>query len=78
MHLLLFNHARSLVSAAIRLNLLGPYQAQTVLLDLQEKVEELSSRYVEGGGEVEYYQSNPVQDIVIGRHSQCYSRLFNS
>jgi urease accessory protein len=78
MHLLLFYQARSIVSAAIRLNLLGPYQAQTVLLELQEKVEALSGRVVEVGHEVEYYQSSPVQDIVTARHSQCYSRLFNS
>jgi urease accessory protein len=77
-HLLLFNHARSVVSAAIRLNLLGPYEAQSVLLDLHGKVSELSEREVDVDGDVEYYQTNPIQDIVTGKHNQQYSRLFNS
>lgn len=80
LHLLLFTQARSVVSAAVRLNVLGPYQAQTVLLGLQPKVEILAKK---GDGlqvfnDVPYFQSDPVLDIVSSRHPQLYSKLFNS
>ncbi|KAJ3196098.1 hypothetical protein HK101_010119 [Irineochytrium annulatum] len=42
-YLLLFQHARALVSAAVRLNLLGPYAGQRTLLALRPNVEAILS-----------------------------------
>ncbi|TPX61550.1 hypothetical protein PhCBS80983_g01131 [Powellomyces hirtus] len=50
-HLLVFLYVRSLLSAAIRLNLVGPYQGQQLLLALQKEVEHalrLVQRRMEG------------------------------
>ncbi|KAJ3408718.1 hypothetical protein HDV05_004776 [Chytridiales sp. JEL 0842] len=37
MELFVFQHARSLVSAAVRLNIIGPYKGQKILLSLQRE-----------------------------------------
>jgi urease accessory protein len=78
-YLFLFTHARTVISAAVRASVMGPYQAQTVLAssELQERirglVEEGWHRKVEDAG-----QSVPVMDLWVGRHEKLYSRIFNS
>lgn len=78
-YLFLFSHARTVVSAAVRASVMGPYQAQAVLAsaELQERirglVEEGWDRKVEDAG-----QSVPVMDLWVGRHEKLYSRIFNS
>lgn len=78
-YLFLFSHARTVVSAAVRASVMGPYQAQAVLAskELQERirglVEEGWYRKVEDAG-----QSVPVMDLWVGRHEKLYSRIFNS
>lgn len=78
-YLFLFSHARTVVSAAVRASVMGPYQAQAVLAstDLQDRirglVEEGWDRDVEDAG-----QSVPVMDLWVGRHEKLYSRIFNS
>ncbi|KAF2490441.1 hypothetical protein BU16DRAFT_470173 [Lophium mytilinum] len=78
-YLFLFSHARTVISAAVRASVLGPYQAQGVLAsqDLQERirslVEEMWERKVEDAG-----QTVPVMDLWVGRHEKLYSRIFNS
>ncbi|KAJ3043393.1 hypothetical protein HDV00_005091 [Rhizophlyctis rosea] len=39
LHLYLYLHARTLLSSAVRLNLVGPYRAQALLLHLQKSVD---------------------------------------
>jgi urease accessory protein len=74
-----FNHCRAVVSAAVRMGLVGPYQAQSVLAgnDLETMVkaavEDGIERSVEDAG-----QSVPVLDLYQGRHELLYSRVFNS
>ncbi|KAJ3174697.1 hypothetical protein HDU87_006946 [Geranomyces variabilis] len=78
-HLLLFLHVRSLLSAAIRLNLVGPYQGQQFLIALQQPVEDalaIVERRTQRGGDA--CQTSPVADILQGLHGQLYSRMFNS
>lgn len=78
-YLFLFSHARTVISAAVRASVMGPYQAQAVLasVELQERirglVEEGWSTAVEDAG-----QSVPVMDLWVGRHEKLYSRIFNS
>jgi urease accessory protein len=78
-YLFLFSHARTVISAAVRASVMGPYQAQAVLanVELQDRirglVEEGWNRAVEDAG-----QSVPVMDLWVGRHEKLYSRIFNS
>jgi len=78
-YLFLFSHARTVVSAAVRANVLGPYQAQGVLANselqirIRELVEEGWERSTEDAG-----QCVPVMDLWVGRHEKLYSRIFNS
>ncbi|KAF2715186.1 hypothetical protein K504DRAFT_457353 [Pleomassaria siparia CBS 279.74] len=78
-YLFLFSHARTVISAAVRASVMGPYQAQGVLAgaELQKRirglVEEGWNVRVEDAG-----QSVPVMDLWVGRHEKLYSRIFNS
>jgi urease accessory protein len=78
-YLFLFSHARTVISAAVRASVMGPYQAQAVLAsaELQDRIRGLVTegwdRSVEDAG-----QSVPVMDLWVGRHEKLYSRIFNS
>ncbi|KAF2750284.1 hypothetical protein M011DRAFT_484131 [Sporormia fimetaria CBS 119925] len=78
-YLFLFSHARTVLSAAVRASVMGPYQAQAVLasVELQERIRGL----VEEGWEVRVEDAGvcvPVMDLWVGRHERLYSRIFNS
>jgi urease accessory protein len=78
-YLFLFNHARAVISAAVRAGVLGPYQAQGVLASgwLKEKI--LKGMMKCWALEVEEAgQCVPVLDLWVGRHECLYSRIFNS
>lgn len=78
-YLFLFSHARTVMSAAVRASVMGPYQAQALLAsaELQDRirglVDEGWERRVEDAG-----QGVPVMDLWVGRHEKLYSRIFNS
>lgn len=78
-YLFLFSHARTVMSAAVRASVMGPYQAQSLLAsrELQDRIRGLVSegwhRKTEDAG-----QSVPVMDLWVGRHEKLYSRIFNS
>lgn len=78
-YLFLFSHARTVISAAVRASVMGPYQAQSVLAsgELQKRiralVDEAWQTSVDDAG-----QSVPVMDLWVGRHEKLYSRIFNS
>ncbi|KAH9872900.1 hypothetical protein J1614_005294 [Plenodomus biglobosus] len=78
-YLFLFSHARTVISAAVRASVMGPYQAQAVLAssELQTRIRGLVDegwhKSVEDAG-----QSVPVMDLWVGRHEKLYSRIFNS
>ncbi|KAI5854790.1 UreF-domain-containing protein [Tricharina praecox] len=79
LYVFMFNHAKAVVSAAVRLGLLGPYQAQAVLASGEVRV--LVERAVAVGGCIaveDAGQSVPVLDLYQGRHELLYSRVFNS
>ncbi|MCJ1248292.1 hypothetical protein MMC30_005509 [Trapelia coarctata] len=78
-YVFLFNHAKAVLSAAVRASVMGPYQAQGVLASgwLQGGIQAA----VEGNWDVsveEAGQGVPVMDLWMGRHEALYSRIFNS
>jgi urease accessory protein len=78
-YVFLFNHAKAILSAAVRANVLGPYMAQNVLAgpDLQQLIrkslENVWDLQPQDAGQVV-----PSMDLWVGRHEMLYSRIFNS
>ena len=75
----LFNHAKAVVSAAVRASVMGPYQAQGVLAGawLRDEI----AKCLRDNWEVEVEDAGqvvPLMDLWIGRHEMLYSRIFNS
>lgn len=75
----LFNHAKAVVSAAVRASVMGPYAAQGVLASswLKGEIEGIMERASAVDVE-EAAQGVPMCDIWVGRHELLYSRIFNS
>lgn len=78
-YLFLCNHAKSVLSAAVRAGVMGPYLSHGVLASekLQNVIRgcveaEKLSRVEDAGLSV------PVMDLWVGRHELLYSRIFNS
>lgn len=78
-YVFLLNHAKAVVSAAVRASVMGPYQAQGVLASgwLRAEIERVMDAHwdvmVEDAG-----QTVPALDLWVGRHEKLYSRIFNS
>jgi urease accessory protein len=78
-YLFLFNHAKMVLSAAVRAGVMGPYQAQSILAgpDLQTQIRcclnNVWNVHPEDAG-----QAVPIMDLWVGRHELLYSRIFNS
>jgi urease accessory protein len=75
----MLSHVKSLLSAAVRASVFGPYQAQKLVAsrEVQEGISAVIDR--EWGKDVEDAgQTVPVMDLWIGRHELLYSRIFNS
>lgn len=78
-YLFLCNHAKSVLSAAVRAGVMGPYLSHGVLAS--EKLQSVIRGCVaaEKGTTVEDAGlSIPVTDLWMGRHELLYSRIFNS
>ncbi|KAI4719954.1 hypothetical protein E4T48_03842 [Aureobasidium sp. EXF-10727] len=78
-YLFLCNHAKSVLSAAVRAGVMGPYLSHGVLASegLQEVIR--NCVVAEKGTKVEDAGlSVPVMDLWVGRHELLYSRIFNS
>ncbi|RKP14041.1 UreF-domain-containing protein [Piptocephalis cylindrospora] len=77
LHAFLFLHARSLLSAAVRLNIVGPYAAQRELDKLRHIVNSLliecSHLPID-----QALTSAPLLDLAQGAHDRLFTRLFNS
>jgi urease accessory protein len=75
----LFNHAKAVVSAAVRASVMGPYKAQGLLAggwlrgEIENAMEANWGRSVEEAG-----QGVVMLDLWVGRHELLYSRIFNS
>ena len=88
-YLHLFLHARSLLSASVRLNTLGPYAAQQVLLHSVRPivtVEALRCKDLRTGILSSSFDDSvdgpamtwPLGEILAARHDLQHSRIFNS
>ncbi|KIW50347.1 hypothetical protein PV05_11943 [Exophiala xenobiotica] len=78
-YLLLLNHAKAVLSAAVRASVMGPYMAQTILAGqglqdlIRRSLEKVWFLQPEDAGQVV-----PSLDLWVGRHEMLYSRIFNS
>ncbi|KAJ7864906.1 UreF-domain-containing protein [Mycena leptocephala] len=92
-HLHLYLHARALLSAAVRLNAIGPYAAQQLLLHVAApfvdaemsksarlRTSVLAERDNNGWDETQDGPANtwPLGEILAARHDLQHSRIFNS
>lgn len=75
----LFNHAKAVVSAAVRASVMGPYAAQGLLASgwLRGLIEDAMDKNWHVGIE-HAAQGVPICDLWVGRHELLYSRIFNS
>lgn len=89
-HLFLFLHARSLLSSAVRLNTIGPYSSQQLLLHSVKPLVEAEvsqNKDIRTGISVDMHRSDvddwpattwPLGEILAVRHDLQHSRIFNS
>lgn len=78
-YVFMVNHAKAILSAAVRASVMGPYQAQSFLASkelqdmIMKRIEREWNTEVEDAGQVV-----PPLDLWVGRHELLYSRIFNS
>lgn len=78
-YIFVLNHAKAVLSAAVRASVMGPYQAQNILASqtlqdtIMKRIEREWDTEVEQAGQVV-----PALDLWVGRHELLYSRIFNS
>jgi urease accessory protein len=72
-----FNHLRGLLAAAVRLNIVGPMEAQTLQQTVSRKAEEILKGWQSLTLD-DLAQSAPLLDLWQGAHDRLYSRLFQS
>lgn len=75
--LFMFGHVRGLISAAVRLGIVGPIQGQTI----QARVASDAERMVELGMSLPVEssaQTSPMLELLASAHDRLYSRLFQS
>ncbi|HTO96479.1 MAG TPA: urease accessory UreF family protein [Myxococcales bacterium] len=75
--LFLWSTARNVLSAAVRLGLLGTHEAQALLAGLGPLLDEVFAACGELGIE-DLAQPAPLADLIQGAHDRLYSRLFQS
>lgn len=78
-YLFLLNHAKAVLSAAVRASVFGPYQSHAVLASkaLQDRIKACVGRE-KGTCVANAGLTVPPMDIWLGRHELLYSRIFNS
>ncbi|MBL9128582.1 MAG: hypothetical protein JNL97_13090 [Verrucomicrobiales bacterium] len=76
-HLFLFQHVRGLVSAAVRLGVVGPLEAQAIQFGLGDIVTRLAAQAPELTLD-RLAQSAPLLDLFQATQDRLYSRLFQS
>ena len=77
LRLFFFNHLRSLIASAVRLNIVGPMEAQSLQHLLSSPAEELSERSIHLTLD-DLAQTAPLLDLWQGAQDRLYSRLFQS
>jgi urease accessory protein len=77
MRMFFFNHLRGAFAAAVRLNIVGPMEAQMLQHRLSSKAEEIMQRCATLTLH-DLAQTSPLLDLWQGAHDRLYSRLFQS
>jgi urease accessory protein len=72
-----FNFLRGLIAAAVRLNIVGPMEAQTIQFRLGPRVETICEQSAVRSLE-DLTQTSPVMEFWQANHERLYSRLFQS
>jgi urease accessory protein len=75
--LFLFTSIRGTISAAVRLNLIGPYAGQRLQVKLIPLLDQVLDQTVHLRGETAV-QTAPLLDVFHMGHDRLYSRLFQS
>jgi urease accessory protein len=75
--IILFGAARGVLSAAVRLGMVGGFEAQQLQSDCVPRLEEMALRCA-GMDTGDLAQTAPIIDIVQSAHDRLYSRLFQS
>lgn len=75
--LFLFQHLRSVLSAAVRLGIFGPLEAQALQHDLGPSLDAVLERTAALGAD-DLAQTSPLLELYGARHDTLYSRLFMS
>lgn len=78
LRLFLFCQTRGWISAAVRLGLIGPLEAQSIQSGLATLAGNHASLPFDGDVEQSLVQTEPLLDIWQGTHDRIYSRLFQS
>lgn len=73
----LYNNIREQLNAAIRLSIIGPMQAQALLHDLLQEIENLSQKEIDFNYK-QAVRNAPMIDIFQAYHHTLYSKLFQS
>ncbi len=73
----LFMTARGVLSAAVRLGIVGSYQAQVMMTTSTAHLAAVAETCV-GLGEEDLAQTAPIIDLLQAGHDRLYSRLFQS
>jgi urease accessory protein len=76
-HLFLFISCRALISAAVRLGLVGVYEAQHLQRRAGLEIERIAEKY-DTLTPLDIAQTAPVLDLCQSAHDRLYSRLFQS
>jgi urease accessory protein len=74
---ILYATARGVLSAAVRLGIVGSYEAQRMQYACGSTLERLAARCAKLG-ERDLFQTAPVIDLLQAAHDRLYSRLFQS
>jgi len=75
--LMLHMTLRSIISAAVRLGIIGPLAGQSMQLSLSPLAESLAARSL-GADADDIAQTAPIADLMHGCHDRLYSRLFQT
>lgn len=75
--LFVFMHLRSVIAAAVRLNIVGPMEGQAIQFQLSSHAEAVAQRGATLGLD-HLAQTAPLFDLWQGAHDRLYSRLFQT
>jgi urease accessory protein len=75
--LFVFNQMRSVLAAAVRLNVVGPMEAQAIQFELGREAEAVAAEGLRRGLD-DIAQTAPLLDLWQGTQDRLYSRLFQS